>query len=64
MADKSQIWIRYRENPNGSTGCIAGVTAYKGRVAGLMPHPERAVSDWMGGTDGLSFFAKYLVACE
>jgi len=31
-------------NPNGSLDDIAGVTAYGGRVLGLMPHPERAVS--------------------
>ncbi len=30
-------------NPNGSLENIAGVTAYDGRVLGLMPHPERAV---------------------
>lgn len=29
-------------NPNGSLENIAGVTAYHGRVLGLMPHPERA----------------------
>lgn len=31
-------------NPNGSLEDIAGVTAYNGRVLGMMPHPERAVS--------------------
>ncbi len=31
-------------NPNGSLADIAGVTAYNGRVLGMMPHPERAVS--------------------
>ena len=31
-------------NPNGSQDDIAGVTAYSGRVLGLMPHPERAVT--------------------
>jgi len=30
-------------NPNGALENIAGVTAYDGRVLGLMPHPERAV---------------------
>jgi phosphoribosylformylglycinamidine synthase len=30
-------------NPNGSMENIAGVTAFGGRVLGLMPHPERAV---------------------
>ena len=31
-------------NPNGSIEDIAGVTARGGRILGLMPHPERAVS--------------------
>lgn len=31
-------------NPNGSLRDIAGVTAHEGRVLGMMPHPERAVS--------------------
>ena len=57
LEDQNQIWMRYRENPKGSTGGIARLTSYKGWVAGLMPHPERAVSDEIGGTDGLSFFA-------
>lgn len=30
-------------NPNGALENIAGVTAFGGRVLGLMPHPERAV---------------------
>lgn len=32
-----------KPNPNGSLQNIAGVTAYNGRVLGLMPHPERAI---------------------
>lgn len=31
-------------NPNGALDAIAGVTSHNGRVIGLMPHPERAVS--------------------
>jgi phosphoribosylformylglycinamidine (FGAM) synthase-like amidotransferase family enzyme len=29
-------------------------------VAGLMPHPERAMHGWMGGTDGRTFFTSLL----
>lgn len=56
LQDRNQIWIRYKNNPNGSVGNIAGVMNRKGNVAGLMPHPERAVTEEMGGTAGLSFF--------
>ena len=59
LQDKNQIWICYQENPNGSFMDIAGVMNEQGNVAGLMPHPERAVDEMMGGTDGFSFF-KYL----
>jgi phosphoribosylformylglycinamidine synthase I len=31
-------------NPNGALRDIAGITGYNGRVLGLMPHPERALS--------------------
>ncbi len=30
----------YPENPNGSTAGIAGICDARGRVFGLMPHPE------------------------
>jgi phosphoribosylformylglycinamidine synthase I len=36
-------------NPNGSQNNIAGVCNQAGTVVGLMPHPERAVEDILGG---------------
>lgn len=50
--DRDQVWLEYNENPNGSIADIAGITNDAGNVAGLMPHPERAFHDWMGGVDG------------
>ncbi|KGE71942.1 hypothetical protein DC28_09095 [Spirochaeta lutea] len=38
------IAFQYAENPNGSVDAIAGITDETGRVLGLMPHPEAAVS--------------------
>lgn len=55
MQDRGQVWLTYANCPNGSVDDIAGVTNEAGNVAGLMPHPERALYDWMGGTDGWSF---------
>jgi len=40
-------------NPNGSANGIAGLTNERGNVLGLMPHPERAAEDEVGGSDGL-----------
>ena len=37
-------WADLPANPNGSLADIVGVTANEGRVLGMMPHPERAVS--------------------
>lgn len=43
-------------NPNGSERSIAGIVNEAGNVLGLMPHPERAAEDEVGGTDGLRLF--------
>ena len=56
LQDQNQIWLVYKDNPNGSIGGIAGVTNKEGNVAGLMPHPERLVCEKHGGTQGQKFF--------
>jgi phosphoribosylformylglycinamidine synthase len=43
-------------NPNGSERGIAGLVNERGNVLGLMPHPERAAEEEVGGTDGLRLF--------
>ena len=50
--DQDQVWLTYKENPNGALDDIAGVSNAGKNVCGLMPHPERAVAEWMGGSDG------------
>jgi phosphoribosylformylglycinamidine synthase I len=40
-------------NPNGSLANIAGVCNRERNVVGLMPHPERAVENALGSSDGL-----------
>jgi phosphoribosylformylglycinamidine synthase len=50
--DQRQVWLTYSQNPNGALDDIAGVSNVEGNVCGLMPHPERAMTDWMGGSDG------------
>jgi phosphoribosylformylglycinamidine synthase I len=51
-----QIAFSYQGDPNGSVKKIAGITNKQGNVLGLMPHPERAVVDFMGSTDGARLF--------
>ncbi|HLO98179.1 MAG TPA: phosphoribosylformylglycinamidine synthase I [Fimbriimonas sp.] len=41
-------------NVNGSTANIAGVLNKAGNVLGMMPHPERATKELLGGVDGLT----------
>jgi len=55
LHDQGQVWLKYKINPNGSLMDIAGVFNERKNVAALMPHPERALYGWMGGTDGWSF---------
>jgi phosphoribosylformylglycinamidine synthase len=61
----NQILFRYcdreghitrESNPNGSLYNIAGICNREGNVAGMMPHPERAVEDILGSSDGLKIF--------
>ena len=49
-------------NPNGSTANIAGICNRERNVAGLMPHPERAVESVLGSTDGLVIFRSMVEA--
>lgn len=66
LEGEGRVVFRYLDvNPNGSVNDIAGITDERGRVVGLMPHPEHAVEPGFGpdtalamrsGTDGLTFF--------
>jgi len=51
-----QIVFTYTNNPNGSLEDIAGIMNEQGNVLGMMPHPERAVDELLGGADGVKLF--------
>jgi phosphoribosylformylglycinamidine synthase I len=62
LEDNDRILLRYCDkdgnvteeaNPNGSVYNIAGIINAHGNVAGMMPHPERAVEELLGSTDGI-----------
>ena len=55
-----QIVLRYVENPNGSIDDIAGICNEGRNVVGLMPHPERAISDLLGSADGVPLLRSLL----
>ena len=60
LTQENRIWLKYVKNPNGSLEDTAGIMNKAKNVAGLMPHPERAMTQWMGGTDGMPFFQTLL----
>jgi phosphoribosylformylglycinamidine synthase subunit PurQ / glutaminase len=60
LFDQHQVWWTYSKNPNGSLSDIAGVMNRERNVAALMPHPERAMHNWMGGTDGVKIMNSIL----
>jgi len=67
MDRAGQIVLRYAEgeNFNGSAHNIAGVSNERGNVFGLMPHPEHAVDELIGGSaDGLAIFESIRMSVE
>jgi phosphoribosylformylglycinamidine synthase len=70
--ESDQPTEEYPDNPNGSSGAVAGVCDPSGRVFGLMPHPERFVdplqhprwtrSSRQGEGDGLRLFRNAVAA--
>ncbi|URN95106.1 MAG: phosphoribosylformylglycinamidine synthase subunit PurQ [Candidatus Pristimantibacillus lignocellulolyticus] len=60
----NQVVFRYADdtNPNGSVENIAGISNKAGNVVGMMPHPERAVSEILGSADGKRMFTSILNA--
>jgi phosphoribosylformylglycinamidine synthase subunit PurQ / glutaminase len=67
LAERGQVVLRYApgENFNGSLSDIAGVRDEAGNVFGLMPHPEHAIDELVGGSsDGLCIFRSMRLAIE
>jgi phosphoribosylformylglycinamidine synthase subunit PurQ / glutaminase len=54
---EDRVVLRYVDNPNGSLDDIAGVCNEGRNVVGLMPHPERAISELLGSADGIPLLA-------
>jgi phosphoribosylformylglycinamidine synthase len=72
LKKNGQIALQYTSDVNGSYEKIAGVCDPSGRIFGLMPHPEAAVSDWLnpdgskkgpGVGVGLEFFKNGIEYC-
>lgn len=48
--------VTAESNPNGAINNIAGICNANRNVFGMMPHPERASSAFLGNEDGLKVF--------
>ena len=59
-ANQQVVFTYEGENPNGSVDEIAGIINKAGNVMGMMPHPERAMEELLGGADGKKMFASML----
>ena len=66
LKDNNQILLTYCDengnelNPNGSVESIAGICNKEKTVFGLMPHPERAMEDVLGSSDGVKMLEGFL----
>ncbi len=66
MYQNHQILLQYCDsngeiaNPNGSVDAIAGICNDRHNVFGLMPHPERAMEDLLGSSDGVKMLEGFL----
>ncbi len=66
LYDNSQVLLKYCDangnelNPNGSVDSIAGICNKNKNVFGLMPHPERAMQNILGGEDGIKMIEGFL----
>jgi len=56
LEDEGRVAFRYGDEVNGSQRRIAGVLNQAGNVLGMMPHPERAIEEAHGSTDGRALF--------
>jgi phosphoribosylformylglycinamidine synthase I len=62
LEGEGRVAFRYAAEVNGSARGIAGILNEAGNVLGMMPHPERAVEDAHGRTDGRRLFEGLLEA--
>lgn len=66
LYDNEQVLLEYcdelgnEENPNGSVNSIASICNKNKNIFGLMPHPERAVEEILGSSDGIRMIEGFL----
>jgi len=56
LEGEGRVAFRYLDEVNGSARNVAGILNDAGNVLGMMPHPERALEEAHGNTDGRRLF--------
>ncbi|MGB7860909.1 MAG: phosphoribosylformylglycinamidine synthase subunit PurQ [Acidimicrobiia bacterium] len=57
---EGRVALRYVGDPNGSQSGAAAIANLSGNVAGVMPHPERAIDELLGSEDGTVLMESFL----
>ena len=66
LEDNDQIILKYCDDKgaeislNGAISNIAGICNKEKTIFGLMPHPERAMEDILGSSDGVKMLNGFL----
>ena len=59
---EGRVVMEYVNDPNGSQARAAAVANPAGNVVGIMPHPERAIEDLLGSSDGRTLLNSLVTA--
>ena len=62
--ESGRVVLRYVDEVNGSQSRAAAVASDSGNVVGVMPHPERAVEEVLGSTDGQVLLQGFLESLQ
>ncbi len=62
LESSRRVVLRYAGDPNGSIARIAAISNDAGNVVGCMPHPERAVDELLGSSDGRQLLESFAAA--
>ncbi|CAA6807310.1 MAG: Phosphoribosylformylglycinamidine synthase, glutamine amidotransferase subunit (EC [uncultured Campylobacterales bacterium] len=66
LIENGQVVLTYVDkngndlNPNGAVNNIAGISNVNKNVFGLMPHPERAMEEILGSSDGVKMLEGFI----
>lgn len=60
----ARVVVRYVDDPNGAQDRAAAVANSAGNVVGIMPHPERAIEEILGSSDGAVLIEGFIASMD